>query len=362
MASFRRFRDLPTELRHLVWDLAIRDHEPAAHFLSVYSTLKEHKIIVDASKMVRLGIHAPDGRPWVTKSPVGLAAPLQRDVGEHSWTEGNHSAYMEDSGLWTACRESRVRMLCRYRPEKLGPEAATRSSTEDHNDPASTRRGETTAAASVTLGFRRENRERQYLTICPSVDLVCIQIPAKSWYVSVDHLLQHSDVVSDLCTLDSVCSWTAGGLENMAVELEVGLMMLFQASFPNAFKRLCREGTFWTIDYRLKPMPGPEGRPRPLRPDRKRFRGAGGCVFVEVRPLDDAEWFGNDEPHMHSPIVARSRDPTSSTVKGHLVARQTVLRFTTYLGSWRRMLGREGVEGVKRIGILACVDEKDGIS
>lgn len=159
MASFKRFPDLPQKLQNQVWDFAIRDDEPSAHILSVYHNSYDQEII-DPSTVIRPGGKRPEEISFVRGFDLVLAAPLRGDTGQHSWSLGNHSAYMEDSGLWTACHDSRDRMLRRFGREDHCPQAA-----------GAGRHG--SAGPSVTMEFSSDSGERQYLTICPSADLLC---------------------------------------------------------------------------------------------------------------------------------------------------------------------------------------------
>ncbi len=100
--GFGGFGKLPRELRDEIWDLAIRDDHPGAHFFSisaghfsptVHWTVFGYNDTHGMRQFARLLISAP------RYSGITAAGPL--------WTTNNPSTYVRDSGLWTACRESR---------------------------------------------------------------------------------------------------------------------------------------------------------------------------------------------------------------------------------------------------------------
>lgn len=145
MSRFPKFSELPQELQDQIWDMAIRDDEPAAQFFTIYD------------------------RDYIfSQCPVGLTAPHKSGV------DGNESAYMTDSGLWTACWGSRARMLWRFKPaetsalmSRLAPVTA-QAAQEICRRPT----------AFVTMPFQRDDGSsggggRQcYLTIKPTEDLL----------------------------------------------------------------------------------------------------------------------------------------------------------------------------------------------
>jgi hypothetical protein len=170
MAKFDYFNHLPEELRVQIWDMAIRNDSPAVHFLSMYEVMGDEKSVVDPAKKV----HAVRGEEFeITSFWTGLAAPWSPGEGKLSWTNGNISTYLEDSGLWTACKESRKRTWRHFKPDntsllvsrlgRIGSEVIRAICNQ--------------ASSSVNMGFTRDNGERQYLTVRPTSDLICLQLP-----------------------------------------------------------------------------------------------------------------------------------------------------------------------------------------
>ncbi|KAK7696775.1 hypothetical protein SLS64_014225 [Diaporthe eres] len=277
MSQFTIFSRLPHELRDQIWDQAIRDDGPAAHFFTMYDPAVDTDHAVRQEKRV----HATSGGNDPSYR-VGLAAPHDRRWGEHSWTVGNVSAYMTDSGLWTACRASRRRMLWHFRPTATSSPAAP--------DPADELPASSTAP--VTMPFRRDNGERQYLTIRPSEDLLCFQLASSSAISRQegDHWIHLQNF--------PLFRWRRPGggwespqrMRHIAIEYDVEYLDEMTASWLRQSCIMAEDvvglAGFWFINYRLE---------RRYRPDkdrraRKTFRAAGGVEFVEVRKGDDEWW------------------------------------------------------------------------
>lgn len=277
MSQFTIFSKLPQELRDQIWDQAIRDDGPAAHFFTMYDPAVDTDHVVRQEKRV----HATSGGNDPSYR-VGLAAPHDRRWGEHSWTGGNVSAYVTDSGLWTACWESRRRMLWHFRP--------TATSSPSAPDPADGLPASSTAP--VTMPFRRDNGERQYLTIRPSEDLLCFQLASCS---AISR--QEGDHWGHLQNFPLFRWRRPGGgwespqrMRHIAIEYDTEYLDEMTASWLRQSCIMAEAvvglAGFWFINYRLE---------RRYRPDkdrraRKTFRAAGGVEFVEVRKGDDEWW------------------------------------------------------------------------
>ncbi len=117
--TFHPFPRQPKELRDVIWALAIRPDGPSAHFFTVFDCAKD----AEWSVLSQYSIRHPYRRKCV------LAAPARRTSDHHSqkeeqqqqqeqqfsWVQGNRSGYLIDSGLWTACRESRAAVERRFK-------------------------------------------------------------------------------------------------------------------------------------------------------------------------------------------------------------------------------------------------------
>ncbi|KAF5560025.1 hypothetical protein FNAPI_4424 [Fusarium napiforme] len=116
--EFHLFSALPTELRHQIWNLAIRPKEPGVHVFRVYGDYWNHL----APEAVRFSYHKERFRGH---DALGLAVPLPHEDSACADRPSakSMSTYMIDMGLWTACHESMTMMrkaFPRPRSIKLG--------------------------------------------------------------------------------------------------------------------------------------------------------------------------------------------------------------------------------------------------
>ncbi|KAG6362768.1 hypothetical protein INS49_007862 [Diaporthe citri] len=276
---------------------------------------------------------------------VGLAAPQGRGSSEHSWTDGNVSAYMTDSGLWTACWESRKRMLWHFR--------STATSSPPVTDPAHGIPHPCTAP--VTMPFRRDNGEREYLTIRPSEDLLCLQF-AEGSFISHRSGYHWGDVQNF-----PLFRWRRPNgrwepperVRHVAIELNMawlddGVMGgpihgLLKADYVDGL------AGFWFINYGLERRYRADGDRR----GRRTFRAGGGVEFVEVLFGDDEWWDRSGRSD-----AVRSGGPAFS-------AAQDLARQLTFLKAKMAEMGDDGDDssddgaGERRLplryGVLACV-------
>ncbi|KAK1763741.1 hypothetical protein QBC33DRAFT_549069 [Phialemonium atrogriseum] len=129
-----------------------------AHTFSPCSTAKMRTSCLPSANM-----------PWTLLSPehCALAAPRcsESDRQALSWTTSNPSAYLIDSGLWTACKELRERMERRFDTEgwrrRIIPYRETPFEKELPDAPAT--------ATFTSSG------ERRCFTTYPKSDLFCLQ-------------------------------------------------------------------------------------------------------------------------------------------------------------------------------------------
>ncbi|KAJ4264377.1 hypothetical protein NW762_005575 [Fusarium torreyae] len=101
MATFKRFPDLPMELRDEIWKFVIRPTGPGVHIFRLY-----HSGLDDAT-----GAHYVAHLYYFHEHH--LAVPLWNryfDNIDTNCSDKNVSTYLIDGGLWTACKESRMIM------------------------------------------------------------------------------------------------------------------------------------------------------------------------------------------------------------------------------------------------------------
>lgn len=261
--------------------MAIRDDNPGVHFFTIYDALNDLPSVVSPSKRVHV-----TGASFVGGFYVGFAAPRRRESNQISWIDGNLSNYLTDSGLWTACHESRERMLRHFRPSETSPQAS-------QTMPLDERRVEEICkkpTSSINMEFIGDNSERQYLTIRPAMDLICLQLPENSnisWDCS-DHWKFIQDFPLFRWHRHGVY-WHSSYIKNVAVEYNPAWETFDPKKDLGPFRDVTgfREvneihglETFWFIDYRLtrKCKSGDYKR--------QTFR-AGKFTFIEV---DSTDW------------------------------------------------------------------------
>ncbi|PNP74233.1 hypothetical protein FNYG_12282 [Fusarium nygamai] len=108
MAEFKRFSELPRELRDQIWSMAIRDDRPGVHIFGQYDKTKRYR---SGSRFLRSG-DVVSGT-WAAPSWRRYFENLNEDRSDE-----NISTYLIDGGLWTACRESRLIMEKRFEQSK----------------------------------------------------------------------------------------------------------------------------------------------------------------------------------------------------------------------------------------------------
>ncbi|KAJ3469558.1 hypothetical protein MRS44_003623 [Fusarium solani] len=101
---FHRFFYFPWDIREQIWKFALRPSLPGVHTFKLYKpnsgngTDENIDIIACHTRQGSLRLAAPDRKQ---KSPTGNH---NTDITQN---QGNHSTYLVDGGLWTACNESR---------------------------------------------------------------------------------------------------------------------------------------------------------------------------------------------------------------------------------------------------------------
>lgn len=163
---FPLFPDFPKELRDFIWELAIqnRNAEPLAHIFTI-SPDASHTALTNAMPDP-YGIgeerfpfrNSGPWYEWETRVQVPVEVPGST-VGSKEM-EQNPSGYLLDSGLWSACQESRWVITRTW--EKHGPKHF--------------RYPYEIAQTAVTVSFRTGSRTRN-ITIHPLYDLIILQVP-----------------------------------------------------------------------------------------------------------------------------------------------------------------------------------------
>ncbi len=106
--TFHNFANLPYELRHQIWHMAIRPAGPGIHHFSIFQSAKNNN-----SSLTKLALRDNEQHAHCDhKAAAPRVAGMQK---LHSRMQGNPSYYLWDAGLWTTCTESREIMLAHFR-------------------------------------------------------------------------------------------------------------------------------------------------------------------------------------------------------------------------------------------------------
>ncbi|KAH0426089.1 hypothetical protein CcaCcLH18_10578 [Colletotrichum camelliae] len=112
-ASFHRFPDLPAELRLQIWELvACTAAQPRIHFMPIDEYTPE-----EFGRRLK-----PGGFDLYGSDQPHDVEIMPRT--ERSWVKDNESAYLIDTGMWTACKES-ASVLMEKRRKSQNTEFAT---------------------------------------------------------------------------------------------------------------------------------------------------------------------------------------------------------------------------------------------
>ena len=115
--TFHRFGELPFELRSTIWHMAMR---PAGirgvHRFSIIPGLR-NRVNASLGHSALAVRHEDDQEAknidFQVSAPPNNNSPPDDAHPAYSWGLGNHSTYLWDAGLWTACAESRRLMMKR---------------------------------------------------------------------------------------------------------------------------------------------------------------------------------------------------------------------------------------------------------
>ncbi|KAK4151615.1 hypothetical protein C8A00DRAFT_35707 [Chaetomidium leptoderma] len=279
--TFHSFPRLPKELRDAIWALAIRPEQPSAHFFTIFDSSKDDewtelsKLAISHPLVSRCSLAAPE---------CVLDGPAQR---QSSWVRGNRSAYLMDSGLWTACTESREAIRRRFKVAERDMKGAAvdlETYRETHPD------------APASVSFTSDGERRCCLTH-PRTDLFLLRpfnATTANWEyldirVPIFGLIElegfHVDYVGHVA-IDYDPDWLRGEHRDMP-------MWQYSWASPGTIGFAIRAATdhlswaenLWFVDYRIRRRPGGV---LPTAGSRRQFHG-NGCKFTEVQK-GDAGW------------------------------------------------------------------------
>ena len=108
--TFHYFANLPYELRHQIWEMAVRPAGSGMHHFSIFNPTKDE----NDSPPARFTLFVPFELRGESNHTVAAAPRRAGTQKSFSWTQGNPSSYLWDKGLWTACKESRKVIITRF--------------------------------------------------------------------------------------------------------------------------------------------------------------------------------------------------------------------------------------------------------
>jgi hypothetical protein len=177
--TFPLFNYLPFELRAEIWRRAMRDEQvPGVHYFTVCDKDDDtENVIYNEYGLSQQG-------PFLAAPSWGPKCFLAGSCGvpsTDSWQHQDDSTYLIDSGLWTACKESRDLMLKQVKHPNF-----PRSSSEYYD--LTTAKLERTATARILRPKKttattmtgkttnsQDDHEPSYITMYPDTDLFVLQ-------------------------------------------------------------------------------------------------------------------------------------------------------------------------------------------
>ncbi|KAJ6151804.1 hypothetical protein N7470_006932 [Penicillium chermesinum] len=292
--TFTLFPSLPPELQDHIWDLAVRPLPGNQHvheFLIVDHYWGEKDPVLrapwngDPSQEIKGDFirFAPDGSMGKDICQWGLAVPRDHDV-----RGPNTSAYLLDSGLWTACRRSR-KALERF---------FSKNEWWSHlPGPSRGSAGENAFAGqsgvSHTASYYDARGEARHITILPETDLVHLlrlDFCCHDWhlhYAGDKYLIERCDSsdgprflgLNVALTFDPV--WTTGPPASV-----VDMLVVLHDDTARVI---------WFIDFRLRRCGSSSASEKPALPVNREIFHSWGWKFTEVKEEDQDLWVINDE-------------------------------------------------------------------
>lgn len=167
--TFFDFSRLPKELRYMIWECALRPDVPGVHFFkmndthdmpafSAEGTVVQNVRLYQHIRMIYLVIP-------VCSTSISMNHSTIRKRNQAWWKDGNPSTYEVDSGLWTACKESR------YAMEHAFGHFVCPSLRQNPNHPPGTVKDDTMISFHAVT-----NKEKRFYSLRPRQDLIVFQI------------------------------------------------------------------------------------------------------------------------------------------------------------------------------------------
>ena len=250
---FPLFNHLPYELRAEIWRYAMRDeHVPGVHYFLVQDKDDDtENVIFNEYGLIQQG-------PFLAAPSWGPKCFLTGSCGSPStdpWQHQNDSTYLVDSGLWTACKESRDLMLKQVKspnfPRSRSEYYNSATSKLERTATARILRPKTTAATGKKTSSRHDH-ELSYITMYPDADLFVLQKGETDYFL-----------LNDINAAIPFASYDRGfsPLWNVAVEYISERDNKRSAwQLAEAIYGIEEQMTFYVIDYDANPARCERGR------------------------------------------------------------------------------------------------------
>ncbi|KAJ5086394.1 hypothetical protein NUU61_007701 [Penicillium alfredii] len=342
-ASFHLFQSLPTELQDHIWDLAVRPL-PGDRHLHTFIVVDHYFKKIEWEPDIHADFLRFASDPSLKGCNFGLAVP------HDDATKGpNQSAYRLDSGLWTACQQSRKALERRFTKNEWWSELPS---------PASPPRLATSGdyagqpGVSHTASYPDKNGEPNHITIRPDRDLFHLVDATVGWIDWFYHYAgDHVPLVDCRAQRPNDPPVSFLGMD-IAIEFEAKWVGWLPSSLVDTLSVLHDDAgrTVWFIDRRLRralrsgeldlkegsrPTTATTGDTSDISelssdPEGIQTFYSWGYVFTEVRQKDQHLWEVDDEE----------------------TKMQTVFDIFPLLQEAHN--GRLEIEGTNRLRVLAC--------
>ncbi|KAH7233284.1 hypothetical protein BKA59DRAFT_535187 [Fusarium tricinctum] len=271
--TFYNSSRLPKELQYMIWECALRPDAPGVHFFKIndMSTFPAEGAVVRDVRLYTL-IKMFNLTISVRSTFISMNQITIRKRYQAWWKDGNPSTYEVDSGLWTACKESRYVMEHAFGP-CIWP-----CLRRNLNYPPETVKDETMISFHAVT-----NKEKGCYSLRPRQDLIVFQIERMpifypfNCYRGIDFLVHH-ELAPDHVGLEFDPVWAEAIIEyHKNPSLSDGVVVVTR--LLGATQRC---DNLWVIDYNLTRKFNVSRQEGPIERGLMKFQ-AGNRRFVEVR-------------------------------------------------------------------------------
>ncbi|KAF5988546.1 hypothetical protein FBULB1_1422 [Fusarium bulbicola] len=290
--SFHYFGRLPPELQAHIWKLSVRPAKPGVHVFSLNSGSNENLSTRGGNTVASPAPPSYLSAPKWAFDPTSNRPRNLRDT-TASWTQNNPSTYLLDSGLWSACSQSRNIIRDKLDETKFLV-VRTRANHQDAND-----------TRLDTLGAYTS--QRRSIVVSPKDDLFILQLDhpdAFVWYLRDPAI--PSETPAGAPQLRNV-GWQYNPIWATSVrESPWSLSLTYLCCYIVYGVKHGGLEALWLINYRIKRKYWVPSEEELNEPEPRIFE-SDGFRFTEVPASDDGPWdevVPDCEPHTLADFVA----------------------------------------------------------